>query len=232
MTLCLSTPTISCLLMACLALCHNSATCLGWASLFSCYLVLPVSHKSNPKCQLLPLYNTLTLSLRPFSAGIQLFGGKLDQKCVTPDTQLVPESESLRLCTQNPSLQRQCPVFNNTQLQCVNTGDNPNGGVTHFDNIGVAFLTLFQCITLEGWVDVMYWVDDTTGASSILYFVLLVVLGSIFLLNLIVAVIVTMLSVEHDLEDKREERDALKEQQKEQVCVVCRPRLVGVSCSS
>jgi len=31
-----------------------------------------------------------------------------------------------------------------------------NYGITTFDNIVVAMLTIFQSITLEGWVDVMY----------------------------------------------------------------------------
>ena len=32
----------------------------------------------------------------------------------------------------------------------------PNRGITSFDNFGLAMLTVFQCITMEGWVEVMY----------------------------------------------------------------------------
>ena len=32
----------------------------------------------------------------------------------------------------------------------------PNDGITNFDNFGLAMLTVFQCITLEGWTDVLY----------------------------------------------------------------------------
>lgn len=32
----------------------------------------------------------------------------------------------------------------------------PNWGITNFDNIGLAMLTVFQCVTLEGWTDVLY----------------------------------------------------------------------------
>ena len=39
---------------------------------------------------------------------------------------------------------------------CMQTGLRPNHDITHFDNIGVAFLSIFQCITMEGWVDIMY----------------------------------------------------------------------------
>lgn len=51
-------------------------------------------------------------------------------------------------------------------FQCENIGDNyycsdkfwegPNHGITNFDNFGLAMLTVFQCITLEGWTDVLY----------------------------------------------------------------------------
>lgn len=36
----------------------------------------------------------------------------------------------------------------------------PNDGITNFDNFGLAMLTVFQCITLEGWTDVLYNVRD------------------------------------------------------------------------
>lgn len=32
----------------------------------------------------------------------------------------------------------------------------PNFGITNFDNILFAILTVFQCITMEGWVDILY----------------------------------------------------------------------------
>ena len=34
----------------------------------------------------------------------------------------------------------------------------PNDGISVFDNIALAMLTVFQCITMEGWTDIMYWV--------------------------------------------------------------------------
>lgn len=34
--------------------------------------------------------------------------------------------------------------------------EGPNDGITNFDNFGLAMLTVFQCITLEGWTDVLY----------------------------------------------------------------------------
>jgi hypothetical protein len=35
----------------------------------------------------------------------------------------------------------------------------PNYGITSFDNIIYASLTVFQCITMEGWTDVLYYVS-------------------------------------------------------------------------
>jgi len=44
----------------------------------------------------------------------------------------------------------------------VNVSDIPahNFGMTNFDHIFSAFLSIFQCITLEGWVDLMYMAED------------------------------------------------------------------------
>ena len=44
---------------------------------------------------------------------------------------------------------------------CLAKWEGPNYGITNFDNIGLACLTVFQCITLEGWTDVMYSVSST-----------------------------------------------------------------------
>lgn len=35
----------------------------------------------------------------------------------------------------------------------------PNYGITQFDNILFAILTVFQCITMEGWTELLYWVS-------------------------------------------------------------------------
>lgn len=48
-------------------------------------------------------------------------------------------------------------------FQCESVGmvckfywEGPNFGITNFDNFGLSMLTVFQCITLEGWTDVLY----------------------------------------------------------------------------
>ena len=47
-----------------------------------------------------------------------------------------------------------CPIEEG--LICDEYWNGPNNGITNFDNFGLAMLTVFQCITMEGWTDVMY----------------------------------------------------------------------------
>lgn len=42
---------------------------------------------------------------------------------------------------------------------CREDWEGPNFGITSFDNIGYAMLTVFQCITMEGWTNILYWVS-------------------------------------------------------------------------
>ena len=52
-------------------------------------------------------------------------------------------------------------------------------------------LTVFQCITLEGWTDMLYWVHDAQGnlGMASAYFISMVILGSFFVMNLILGVL-------------------------------------------
>lgn len=43
--------------------------------------------------------------------------------------------------------------------KCQVGWEGPNDGITNFDNFAFAMLTVFQCITMEGWTDVLYWVS-------------------------------------------------------------------------
>ena len=66
---------------------------------------------------------------------------------------------------------------------------NPNYDVTNFDNILWAMLLVFQCITLEGWSDIMVMYQKVYYDVVYLYFLPLVFIGAFFLLNLTLAVI-------------------------------------------
>ena len=73
---------------------------------------------------------------------------------------------------------------------CLEYGHNPFGGTVHFDHISGALLTTFQCMTLEGWSDIMYMVMRGVGRdAAAFYFVLLVLFGSFYVVNLFLAVL-------------------------------------------
>lgn len=64
----------------------------------------------------------------------------------------------------------------------------------HFGNLGRSFLTLFQVVTLEGWVDIM---QEQRGRWPLLapaYFVSFILLGTMIALNLLIGVIVNGMS--------------------------------------
>jgi hypothetical protein len=66
---------------------------------------------------------------------------------------------------------------------------NPNAGVTSFDNILWAWLTIFQVVSQEGWTDVLYATQDAVGDWVWVYYLLLLLLGSFFVCNLAIAVL-------------------------------------------
>lgn len=43
--------------------------------------------------------------------------------------------------------------------ECRGVWVGPNYGITSFDDIGYAMLTVFQCVTMEGWTNVLYYVS-------------------------------------------------------------------------
>ena len=90
---------------------------------------------------------------------------------------------------------------------CV-MSESPNFGFTNFDHILYAWLTIFQCISLEGWTDVMYWVQDAVSPYVWIYFCAMIVLGSFFAINLALAVLyVSFVSEREEHEEEEEEGD-------------------------
>ena len=74
--------------------------------------------------------------------------------------------------------------------QTCKSWGGPSYGFLGFDNMGLAFLTIFQCTTMEGWADVMYMIWEVWGPLCTVYFVVLVVACSFIMLNLLLAVII------------------------------------------
>lgn len=62
--------------------------------------------------------------------------------------------EAGRLCGKGDNSGRPCP--NGTV--CRRYWDGPNDGMTSYDNILIGVLTVFVCVTSEGWTETMYWV--------------------------------------------------------------------------
>lgn len=78
--------------------------------------------------------------------------------------------------------------------ECIYWG-NPDYGVTSFDNILKSVLNVFIVITLEGWTATMYKIRHSTGTYAYdSFFLFTVILGSFFILNLMVAVQFSYLS--------------------------------------
>uniref|UniRef100_A0A8B9LF19 Calcium channel, voltage-dependent, T type, alpha 1H subunit a n=1 Tax=Astyanax mexicanus TaxID=7994 RepID=A0A8B9LF19_ASTMX len=87
-----------------------------------------------------------------------------------------------------------CVNWNQYYNQCRPGDLNPHKGAVNFDNIGYAWIAIFQVITLEGWVDIMYYVMDAHSFYNFIYFILLIIVGSFFMINLCLVVIATQFS--------------------------------------
>ncbi|CAK6974288.1 voltage-dependent T-type calcium channel subunit alpha-1G [Scomber scombrus] len=100
-----------------------------------------------------------------------------------------------------------CVNWNQYYTNCSAGPVNPFKGAINFDNICYAWIAIFQVITLEGWVDIMYFVMDAHSFYNFIYFILLIIIGSFFMINLCLVVIATQFS-----ETKQRESQLMKEQ--------------------
>ncbi|XP_078040970.1 ca[2+]-channel protein alpha[[1]] subunit D isoform X2 [Augochlora pura] len=141
--------------------------------------------------------------------GLELFSGKMHKTCRHNVTQTIMEE----------------PVpCGPGGFQCDNVGsgyycskqfwEGPNWGITNFDNFGLAMLTVFQCVTLEGWTDVLYNIEDAMGSSwQWIYFISMVILGAFFVMNLILGVLSGEFSKEREKAKARGDFHKLREKQ-------------------
>ncbi|XP_051015982.1 voltage-dependent T-type calcium channel subunit alpha-1I [Acomys russatus] len=100
-----------------------------------------------------------------------------------------------------------CVNWNRYYNVCRTGNANPHKGAINFDNIGYAWIVIFQVITLEGWVEIMYYVMDAHSFYNFIYFILLIIVGSFFMINLCLVVIATQFS-----ETKQREHRLMLEQ--------------------
>ena len=79
-------------------------------------------------------------------------------------------------------------------------------------------MNIFQIITLEGWTDMMYIIRDATeGYMGDALFVMMVLFGAFFVLNLMIAVQFTHLGDAFDAEDRRQKELKEKMNQKKKM---------------
>ncbi|CAK6975913.1 LOW QUALITY PROTEIN: voltage-dependent L-type calcium channel subunit alpha-1D-like [Scomber scombrus] len=141
--------------------------------------------------------------------GLELFIGRMHKTCYYIGTDNYVEDDPWPCAFAGHG--RQC-VINGTE--CRGRWDGPNGGITNFDNFFFAMLTVFQCITMEGWTDVLYWMNDAIGFElPWVYFVSLVIFGSFFVLNLVLGVLSGEFSKEREKAKARGDFQKLREKQ-------------------
>ncbi|XP_064327864.1 voltage-dependent L-type calcium channel subunit alpha-1S-like isoform X1 [Phalacrocorax carbo] len=144
--------------------------------------------------------------------GQELFKGKMHKTCYYLGTDVIATvaSEKPAPCTSSGH-GRHCTI-NGTE--CRSGWPGPNDGITHFDNFGFAMLTVYQCITMEGWTEVLYWVNDAIGNEwPWIYFVSLILLGSFFVLNLVLGVLSGEFTKEREKAKSRGTFQKLREKQ-------------------
>uniref|UniRef100_A0A3Q3EG89 Calcium voltage-gated channel subunit alpha1 Ia n=1 Tax=Labrus bergylta TaxID=56723 RepID=A0A3Q3EG89_9LABR len=70
-----------------------------------------------------------------------------------------------------------CINWNQYYTRCHTGSSNPHKGAINFDNIVYAWIVIFQVITLEGWVEIMYYVMDAHSFYNFIYFILLIIVS-------------------------------------------------------
>ncbi|CAF3087993.1 unnamed protein product [Rotaria sp. Silwood2] len=115
--------------------------------------------------------------------GVQLFGGKF-YKCVYVGTHdRVNISDNIK-----------------NKIDCLNKNFTWENSRINFDNVLSGYLALFQVATFKGWTEIMADATDAkdidvqpeyeTNVYILLYFVLFIIFGSFFTLNLFIGVVI------------------------------------------
>ncbi|NWR84628.1 SCN5A protein, partial [Furnarius figulus] len=178
--------------------------------------------------------------------GLQLFMGNLRHKCVRdytmfnfsngslyldgrtwntseeflsdPVNYLIKNgTEDVLLCG-NSSDAGTCPEG----YKCLKAGENPDHGYTSFDTFGWAFLSLFRLMTQDYWERLYQQTLRSAGKIYMLFFMLVIFLGSFYLVNLILAVVAmayeeqNQATIAETEEKERKFREAMEMLKKEQ----------------
>uniref|UniRef100_A0A8D2M3P9 Sodium channel protein n=1 Tax=Zonotrichia albicollis TaxID=44394 RepID=A0A8D2M3P9_ZONAL len=124
--------------------------------------------------------------------GLQLFKGNLRQKCIRNTSELFNKtwdsyeekngSSDILLCGPGGG---DCPPG----YKCCKIGPNPDYGFTSFDTFGWAFLSLFRLMTQDYWERLYQQTLRASGKVYVVFFMMVIFLGSFYLVNLILAVV-------------------------------------------
>uniref|UniRef100_A0A7N6C0I7 Sodium channel protein n=1 Tax=Anabas testudineus TaxID=64144 RepID=A0A7N6C0I7_ANATE len=161
--------------------------------------------------------------------GLQLFMGNLRQKCVRLPT------NSSNITSDDPFLNSTLTDINTTDallcgngsgaglcpegFTCIKAGRNPDYGYTSFDTFSWAFLSLFRLMTQDFWENLYQQTLRAAGKPYMVFFVLVIFLGSFYLVNLILAVVAMAYDEQNqatieEAQQKEEEFQAMLEQLK------------------
>lgn len=171
--------------------------------------------------------------------GMQLYMGTLRQKCVTfanftydnstegndtlksfdeawyewaMDTEHWKKKDGTDefLICGNASGAGECP----SEYICINdTHTNPNFNFTHFDNFGTALLSTFRLMTQDYWENLYQITLRAEGPYHSAYFVIVILLGSFYLVNLILAIV----AMSYDETQKQDQADADEEAEERKI---------------
>lgn len=110
----------------------------------------------------------------------------------------------------------------NSKWDCLNIGGEWMNRVYNFDNSVNALITLFVFATTVGWSDLMrqtacatyidYLPGDVPSSFWIFFFIVFMIVGSFFFLNLFIAEVINTFNTKHD---KIGNNDLITEKQKE-----------------
>uniref|UniRef100_A0A8B9ESC8 Sodium channel protein n=1 Tax=Anser cygnoides TaxID=8845 RepID=A0A8B9ESC8_ANSCY len=173
--------------------------------------------------------------------GLQLFMGNLRHKCVRDYTICFSNSvavnyfikngtEDVLLCG-NSTDAGTCPEG----YICLKAGENPDHGYTSFDTFGWAFLSLFRLMTQDYWERLYQQTLRSAGKIYMLFFMLVIFLGSFYLVNLILAVVAmayeeqNQATIAETEEKERKFREAMEMLKKEQEVSKLHDTLLGIS---
>uniref|UniRef100_A0A7N6FIF8 Sodium channel protein n=1 Tax=Anabas testudineus TaxID=64144 RepID=A0A7N6FIF8_ANATE len=135
--------------------------------------------------------------------GLQLFMGNLRHKCVRWP---IDTNETVfDFFNTTAAFNDTCPEG----YTCMKAGRNPNFGYTSFDSFGWSFLALFRLMTQDYWENLFQLILRAAGKTYMLFFVVIIFLGSFYLINLILAVV----AMAYDEQNQATQREAIEKEE-------------------